>query len=67
MKIKIRLSEKHEVCPNALKGFFYRFGFKFENALSGFIKDFTPCTICEFNGLEFLPEDDLLTQPEWLA
>jgi Leucine-rich repeat (LRR) protein len=67
MKIKIRLSEKHEVCPNALKGFFYRFGFKFENALSGFVKDFTPYTICEFNQLKFLPGEDLLMQSEWVV
>ena len=67
MKIKIRLSEKHGECPNALKGFFYRFGFKFENALSGFIKDFTPYTVCEFNGLEFLPGEDLLMQSEWVV
>jgi hypothetical protein len=67
MKIKIRLSEKHSECPNALKGFFSRLGCKFPSAANGLIKEFRADTISEFNGLEFLTEEDLLTQPEWLV
>lgn len=66
MKIKIRLSEKLSECPNVLKGSFYHFGCKSENAWRGFIQDFTPRTTCHFNELEFIPEEDLLQQTEWV-